>query len=90
MRPLVLLLSTLVSGLSTLFGLSTLHAEDRVTVRTETGSGQAVLTGTVMDWNGERLRMKAGDDVREFDASRVADVVSPRLATHVAGLKAPL
>lgn len=80
-RPSVLLLWTLVSG------LSSLHAEDRVTVRTETGSGQAVLTGTVKDWNGERLRMKAGEDVREFDASRVADVVSPRLPTHVAGLK---
>jgi len=79
-RPLIIFLSALLGG-------SFLHAEDRVTVRTETGSGQAVLTGTVMDWNGERLRMKAGDDVREFDASRVADVVSPRLATHVVGLK---
>lgn len=87
-RPLALVLWTLVIGLSTLSGLSSLHAEDRVTVRTETGSGQAVLTGTVIDWNGSRLRMKAGSDVREFDASRVADVVSPRLATHVAGLKA--
>jgi hypothetical protein len=31
--------------------------------------------------------MKSAGDVREFDASRVADVVSPRLATHAAGLR---
>jgi tetratricopeptide (TPR) repeat protein len=86
--PRVLCLSTFVSGLSTLSAFSPLHAEDRVTVRTETGSGQAILTGTVLDWNGERLRLKANDGVREFDAARVADVVSPRLPTHVVGLKA--
>lgn len=88
------LLWTLVSGLSTLLGLSIfaglspLHAEDRVTIRTESGSGQAVLSGIVMDWNGERLRLQARNGVREFESSRVADVVSPRLPAHVMGLQA--
>ncbi|MBA3315826.1 MAG: hypothetical protein M3552_05810 [Planctomycetota bacterium] len=73
------------------FGLAPLapvSAEDQVTVRTSTGAGQAILTGEVLEWNGERLRMKASGDVREFDATKVTNVESPRLEKHIEGLKA--
>jgi tetratricopeptide (TPR) repeat protein len=81
------LLSLLLIGLTLAACLSSASAEDKVTVRTSTGAGQAILTGQVMDWNGERLRMKASGDLREFDASKVTNVESPRLEQHIAGLK---
>lgn len=70
-----------------LFGLP-VPAEDRVTVRTESGAGAAVLVGQVVDWTGQTLRIQTGDDVRQVDGDRVVDVRSPKSKTHDDGLKA--
>ena len=63
-------------------------AEDRVTIRGENGVGKAVFIGSVMEYTGGLLRIRTGDQLREFDANRVVDLQTGRLQSHIDGLKA--
>lgn len=67
---------------------ATAHAEDRVTVQTDSGAGKIVVVGTVLDWNGRTVRIKSGDGLRELPAVRVVDVETPRIESHHNGLAA--
>jgi tetratricopeptide (TPR) repeat protein len=66
--------------------ISPLAAEDRVTARA--GSGKAIVSGRIVDWTGDRLKIRSGEQVREIKADQVVDVESARSPKHVEGLKA--
>jgi tetratricopeptide (TPR) repeat protein len=63
-------------------------ADDRVTVRTGSGAGTIILTGHVVDWTGETLQIRVGDDVRQVSAETVTGVQTSKAPKHVDGLKA--
>lgn len=63
-------------------------ADDRVTVRTGSGAGTVVLTGHVIDWTGEKLSIRTGEEVTEVSTDAVTDVQTPRSQKHADGLKA--
>lgn len=64
-------------------------AKDRVILRGPTGIGSIVLTGRVVDWTGQELKiLETPDKLRAIDADRIESVDTVRLAAHVAGLKA--
>ncbi|MGC1272285.1 MAG: hypothetical protein WBC44_01155 [Planctomycetaceae bacterium] len=67
---------------------ATARADDRVTVRTPSGVGKVVLVGQILDWTGGVIKIRSGDDVHEIVAERVVNVETPRLKSHLDGLKA--
>lgn len=85
MNPLfkAIVLSLLVTVLVS----STAEAEDRVTIRTETGVGNIIISGQVVDWTGDKIQIQSGGDLRQFDAAQVVDVQTVRLEKHVEGQK---
>ena len=65
------------------------HAADRVAIHGSTGIGEIILTGNVLDWTGEQLNIRVGQDaVRKINADRVESVDTVRLADHIAGITA--
>lgn len=76
----------LVIGVICVFSAAS-WAEDRVTIRTDTGVGNIVVSGQVVDWTGDKIKIRSGGDVRQFDAAQVVDVQTVRLEKHVEGQK---
>ncbi len=65
-----------------------LQAQDRVVVRNASGVGQLAMTGTIIDYAGQRVTMKTrSGQRREFDAAQLVEIQTPQSAPHANGLR---
>ncbi|MGQ0636190.1 MAG: hypothetical protein ACT4QC_16375 [Planctomycetaceae bacterium] len=61
-------------------------AQDRVVLRRSGQGGRVVITGTIDDYTGKTIRIRAGQGAsREYPADRVIEIETPYVESHTQG-----
>jgi tetratricopeptide (TPR) repeat protein len=85
LAPFIIPLITFITA-----SISPAFAEDRVLVRTSSGTSKVAIRGLILDYTGERLtiRTQQGSAVGEYTPDQLIEVQTDYIPPHISGIEA--